>query len=102
MRLFGPKRDGVTGEWRKLFNEELHNLYSSSSIIRMIKTRRMKCTGHVARMERRGRHIKMPSFDMLQPLPLVRIDVSQESMTSIILVNRISELGTTFALTRNF
>jgi hypothetical protein len=48
-RIFGPKRDGVTGRWRKLLNEELHNLYSSPSIIRMIKSRRMRWVGHVAR-----------------------------------------------------
>jgi hypothetical protein len=49
-RIFGPKRDGVTGGWRKLHNEELHNLYSSSSIIRIIKSRRMRWARHVARM----------------------------------------------------
>jgi hypothetical protein len=49
-RIFGPKRDEVTGGWRKLHNQERHNLYSSPSIIRMIKSRRMKSTGHVARM----------------------------------------------------
>jgi hypothetical protein len=49
-RLNGPKRDEVTGEWRKLHNEELHDLYSSPSIIRIIKARRMRCAGHVARM----------------------------------------------------
>jgi hypothetical protein len=49
-RIFGPKRDEVTGEWRKLHNEELHNLYSSPNIIRQIKTRRMRWAGHVARM----------------------------------------------------
>jgi hypothetical protein len=54
-RIFGPKRDGVTGEWRKPHNEVLHNLYSSPSIIRIIKLRRMKWAGHVARMgERRN------------------------------------------------
>jgi hypothetical protein len=53
-RIFGPKRDGVTGGWRKLHNEELHNLYSSPSIIRMIKWRRMRWAGHVARMGRKG------------------------------------------------
>jgi hypothetical protein len=46
-RISGPKRD-VTGGWRKLHNEELHNLYSSPSIIRMIKSRRMRWAGHVA------------------------------------------------------
>jgi hypothetical protein len=49
-RIFGPKRDDVTGDWRKLHNEELHNLYSSPNIIRMVKSRRMKWAGHVARM----------------------------------------------------
>jgi hypothetical protein len=41
-RIFGPKRDEVTGDWRKLHNEELHNLYPSPNIIRMIKSRRMR------------------------------------------------------------
>jgi hypothetical protein len=49
-RIFGPKRDHVTGDWRKLHNEELHNLYSQPNIIRMIKSRRMRWTGHVAQM----------------------------------------------------
>jgi hypothetical protein len=49
-RIFGPKRDEVTGEWRKLHNKELHELYSSPSIIRIIKSRRMRWAGHVARM----------------------------------------------------
>jgi hypothetical protein len=49
-RIFGPKTDEVTGGWRKLHNDELHNLYSSPSIIRMIKSRRMRWAGHVTRM----------------------------------------------------
>jgi hypothetical protein len=49
-RILGSKRDGVMGGWRKLLNEELHNLYSSPSIIRIIKSRRMMWAGHVARM----------------------------------------------------
>jgi hypothetical protein len=49
-RIFGPKMDKVRGGWRKLHNEGLHNLYSSPSIIRMIKSRRMRWAGHVARM----------------------------------------------------
>ena len=54
-RIFGPKRDDVTGEWRKLHNEELNDLYCSPNIVRMIKSRRMRWAGHVARMgETRG------------------------------------------------
>jgi hypothetical protein len=49
-RIFGPKRDGVTVRCRKLHNEELHNLYSSPGLIRIIKSRRMRWAGHVARM----------------------------------------------------
>jgi hypothetical protein len=49
-RIFGPKRNEVTGGWRKLHNEELHNLCFSPNIIRIIKSRRMRWAGHVARM----------------------------------------------------
>jgi hypothetical protein len=48
---FEPKRDKVTGEWRKLYNEELHTLYSSPNIIRQTKSRRLRWAEHVARME---------------------------------------------------
>jgi hypothetical protein len=51
-RIFGPKRDEVTGGWRKLHNEELHSLYSSPSITRMIKSKRMGWAGIVAHMRR--------------------------------------------------
>jgi hypothetical protein len=50
LRIFGPKRDEVTGEWRKLHSGELHNLCSSPDNIRQIKSRRMRWAGHVARM----------------------------------------------------
>jgi hypothetical protein len=56
-RIFGPKRVEVTGEWRRLHNKELHDLYSSPSVIRIIKSRMMRWTGHVARMGRRGTFI---------------------------------------------
>jgi hypothetical protein len=49
-RIFGPKRDAVTGQWRKLHNGELHNLYSLTDIIRQIKSRRMRWAEHVAQM----------------------------------------------------
>jgi hypothetical protein len=53
MRILGPKRNEVTGGCIKLHNEELHDLYSSSSITRMIKSRRMRWVGHVARIRKR-------------------------------------------------
>jgi len=54
-RIFGPRRVEVTGEWRKLHNEELNDLYSSPNIVRVIKSKRTRWAGHVARMgERRG------------------------------------------------
>jgi hypothetical protein len=49
-RIFGPKRDEATGKWRRLHNEELNDLYSSPNIIRVIKSRRMRWEGHVARI----------------------------------------------------
>ena len=56
-RVFGPKRDEVTGEWRKLHNEELDDLYSLPNIVRVVKSRRIRWAGHVARMgEDRGVH----------------------------------------------
>ena len=54
-RIFEPRRDEVSGEWRRLHNEELNDLYSSPNIVRVIKSRRMRWAGHVARMgEERG------------------------------------------------
>jgi hypothetical protein len=54
-RIFGPKRDEVMGEWRKLHNKELHDLYWSPSIIRMIKSRRLRWAGLVARIGKKER-----------------------------------------------
>jgi hypothetical protein len=56
-RIFGPKRDDVTGEWRRLHNEELYDLYSSPNIIRVIKSRK-KWAGYVARLGGQGRCIQ--------------------------------------------
>jgi hypothetical protein len=54
-KIFGPERDEVKGEWRKLHNEELNDLYTSPSIVRVMKSRRISWAGHIARMgERRG------------------------------------------------
>jgi hypothetical protein len=63
-KIFGPKRDEVTGEWRKLHKEELRDLYSSPSIIRIIKSRRMRWAGHGARMEE-----KMNAYRLLVGKP---------------------------------
>jgi hypothetical protein len=52
-RIFGPKRDEVTGEWRRLHNKEVYALYSSPNIIRVMKSRRLRWAGHVARMGER-------------------------------------------------
>jgi hypothetical protein len=57
-RIFGPKRDEVTGEWRKMYIEGLHNLYSSPCIIRQMKSRRMRWAGHVACMEKERKTYK--------------------------------------------
>jgi hypothetical protein len=63
-RMFGPKKDEVTGEWIKLHNKELHDLYFSPSIIRIIKSRRMRWAGHVARMG-----VKRNAYRLLEGKP---------------------------------
>jgi hypothetical protein len=69
-RIFGPKRDEVTGEWRKLHNEELHILYSFPDIIRQIKSRRMRWTRHVACMgeERNVYRVLVEKLEGKRPL----------------------------------
>jgi hypothetical protein len=69
-RIFGPKRDEVTGDWRRLHNEELNDLYSSLNIIRVITTRRLRWAGHVARMgeERDAYRILVGRPEGRQPL----------------------------------
>jgi hypothetical protein len=71
-RIVGPKRDEVTGRWRKLHNDELHNSYSSPSIIRMIKSRRIRWAGHIERMGRRGMHIRYWWESLKKERPLER------------------------------
>jgi hypothetical protein len=73
-RIFGPKRGEVTGEWRKLHNEELHNLYSSPDIIRQVKSRRTRWAGHVARMgeERKVYKVLMGKPEGKRPLERLR------------------------------
>jgi hypothetical protein len=67
-RMFGPTRDEVTGCWIKLHNEELHNLYSSPSIIRMMKSRKMRWAGHVARKVRSAYGILVGKLEGKKPL----------------------------------
>jgi hypothetical protein len=69
-RIFGTKRDEVMGGWRKLHNEKLHDLYSSPSIIRIIKSRRMRWAGHVAQMgeKRTGYRLLMGTSEGKRPL----------------------------------
>jgi hypothetical protein len=57
-KIYGPKREEVAGGWRRLHNEEFHNFYASSNIIRVIKMRRMRWFGHAACMKRREMHAK--------------------------------------------
>jgi len=69
-KIFGPRRDEVTGEWRRLHNEELNDLYSSPNVVRVVKSRRMKWAGHVARMgeERRAYRVLVGKPEGKRPL----------------------------------
>jgi hypothetical protein len=71
-RIFGPTRGEVVGGWRKLHNEELHNVYTSPSIIRMIRSRRMRWAGHVARIGRSGYRILVGKPEGKRPLGIPR------------------------------
>jgi hypothetical protein len=89
-RIFRPKRDEVTVEWRKLHNEELHNLYSSPDIIRQIKSRRMRWAGHVAHMgeERKVYKVLVGKPEGKRPLgrprrrwdDAIRMDIKETSL----------------------
>jgi len=67
-RIFGPKRDEVTGEWRKLHNEELNGLYCSQNIVRVIKSRRMRWAGHIARIWRSVCRVLVGKPEGMRPL----------------------------------
>jgi hypothetical protein len=67
-RIFSPETDEVTGEWRKLHNEELHNLYLSPDIIRQVKSRRMRWVGHVARMGEERKKVLVRKPEGKRPL----------------------------------
>ena len=75
-RIFGPRRDEVTGEWRRFHNEELNNLYSSPNIVRVIKSRRMRWARHVERMgEERGVYrVKVGKPEGKRPLGNLGVD----------------------------
>jgi hypothetical protein len=70
VQRFGPNRDDVTGEWRKLHNEELHILYSSQNIIRQINSRRMRWAGHMAHIEkeRKLKKVLVGKYEEKRPL----------------------------------
>jgi hypothetical protein len=71
-RVYGPKRDEVTGGWRKLHNEELHRLYSSPNIIRTIKSRSMRLAGYVARMGKKRNAYMILVGKPVRKIPLER------------------------------
>jgi hypothetical protein len=83
-RIFGLKRDETTGGWRKLHNEDLHNLYSSPSVSRMIKSRRMGWTGHVAYKEE-----KRNAYSILMGMPKRKIIIGRPNRTLVIILKRI-------------
>jgi hypothetical protein len=83
-RIFGPRRDEVTREWRKLRNEKLNDLYCSPNIIRVIQSRRMGCAGHVARMgERRG------AYRVLVGKPEVKRQLGSSGVDGRVILRRI-------------
>jgi hypothetical protein len=87
-RIFGPKRDEVMGGWRKLHNEELHNLYSSPVIIRTIRSRRMKLAGHVARMG-----AKRNAYRILVGKPEGKNHQEDQDVAGILLKMDLREIG---------
>jgi hypothetical protein len=83
--IFGPKRDDVTEKWRKLHNEELHNLYSSTNIIGQTKSERMRCAGHVAYMEEDRKVYKVLVGKLEERRPLGRPRCSMVAILKLLL-----------------
>jgi hypothetical protein len=79
-RIFGPKRKKVAGGWRRLHDEELHNLYPSPNIIRMIKSRRMRWMGHVARIREKSNAYKILVGKPQGKRPCVRSRTGRENI----------------------
>jgi hypothetical protein len=84
-RILGPKRDDVTGEWRKLHNKELHDLYSSPSIIRMIKSKRMRWAGNLASMVTKRKHIGIWWRSEIEKIQQEDLDVGEKIILKWIL-----------------
>jgi hypothetical protein len=85
-RIFGPKRDGVTREWRKLHNEELRDLYSSPSIIRILKSRRMRWAGHAEQMGE-----KRNAYRLLVEKPEGKRPLGDQAISGWIILGHLSE-----------
>jgi hypothetical protein len=92
-RIFGPKRDEVMEEWRKFYNEELRDFYSSPSIIRIMKSRRMRWTGHLARMREKRNAYRLLVGKPEGKRPLGRQDVGAWIMLGWISVGGMERFG---------
>jgi hypothetical protein len=99
-RVFGPKRDEVTGEWRKLHNKEIHDIYSSINIISQIKSRRMRWAGHAARMGKERRVYKVLEGMSEGKSPLGRSRIDGRMASEWILGTLASELWSGFGWLR--
>ena len=99
-RVFGPKRDEVTGEWRKLHNEELRDLYSLPNIVRVVKSRRMRWAGHVARMgeERSVRRVLVGKPEGKRPLGRPRLRWEDNIKIDLLEVGGVETISSWFRI----